>query len=183
MTLQHLSLTGLFILYYSLVFFLRNFDRKLVSIIIIQLTLIDMQNARSLIYLPVLRINTAERRWPADWLFILPITSISCLFFPPSQYFHVLCVFLFFFWFFLKKWAVSWTFCGAGWWWCLSSRWETPCRVSEITAFCQRNFIQAHQNSVSNDLLNVDAECTANSQTISGYFPKTVRTHKLIVAF
>lgn len=58
---------------------------------------------------------------------------------------------------YLKKkiWAASWTSCGAGWWWCPSSRWETPCRVSEITAFCQRNFTQAHQNSVSNTFLFV----------------------------
>lgn len=38
-----------------------------------------------------------------------------------------------------KRWVAFWTCCGAGWWWCRSSRWETPSRVSEITASCQRS--------------------------------------------
>uniref|UniRef100_A0A8C7PTL1 Ergosterol biosynthesis 28 homolog n=1 Tax=Oncorhynchus mykiss TaxID=8022 RepID=A0A8C7PTL1_ONCMY len=40
-------------------------------------------------------------------------------------------------------------FCGVGWSWCLSLPWETPSRVSEITASSLRNSTRGHQSLVS----------------------------------
>lgn len=48
-----------------------------------------------------------------------------------------------------QGWVVFWMFCGVGWSWCLSLPWETPSRVSEITASSLRNSTQGHQSLVS----------------------------------
>lgn len=53
-----------------------------------------------------------------------------------------------------ERWAASSTSCGAGWWWCPSSRWETRCKVSETTASYQKNSTRVLQSLVSRQLLS-----------------------------